>query len=80
MAISYRAKILKRMKYRIASCYDELLESRKRNFPKIYIEGFRCRLDELLLLYQLIEDITFVEACNNLGVKYQDVNVLEGEE
>ena len=79
MAISYRSQILKRMKQRIASCYDDLLESRIRKLPKLYIEGFRCRLDELLLLYHLIEDITFVEACKSLGIKYEDVNIQDPE-
>ena len=75
MAVLYRFQIIKRMKQRIASCYDSLLKSRAKNFPELYTEGFRCRLDELLLLYHLTEDITLVEACRNLGIKYEDVNI-----
>ncbi|KKM60212.1 hypothetical protein LCGC14_1544190 [marine sediment metagenome] len=74
-----KKEVMKLLKSRIESCYDSLLNSRAEIFPELYIEGFRCRLDELLLLHHLIEGKTFVETCNELGIKYQDVNVQDAK-
>ncbi len=64
------------LRERIKSCHEQLMSARQvRDFPKEYIEGFRCRLDELLLLWHLHHDISFIESCKDLGIKYVDVNI-----
>ncbi len=69
------------LKNRIDSCYKQLLSARNdRYMDSVYIEGFRCRLDELILHYHLVRDISFCEACEELKIPYKDVNVLEDEE
>lgn len=73
-------QIMSRLTTRIQSCYEQLMEAKANRYTdKIYVEGFRCRLDELILLYHLIMDIYFCEACQELGILYSDVNVGEGE-
>lgn len=62
------------LKDRINSCYRDLLFSRNKKYMKAYIEGFRSRLDELILMYHCIENISFIDACEKLEVNYQDVN------
>ncbi len=66
---------------RIKSCYEQLMGARyNRYMHKIYIEGFRCRLDELILYYHLVRDISFIEACKELKINYKDVSGAEGEQ
>lgn len=65
---------------RIKSCYESLLFAKdvdkyKRAF---YKEGFRCRLDELILYYHLVKGISFVEACKELNINYEDLDALQG--
>lgn len=74
-------QIMCRLTTRIQSCYEQLMEAKaSRYMDKIYVEGFRCRLDELILLYHLIMNISFCEACQELGIIYSDVNVGEDEQ
>lgn len=74
-----KKEIMKMLCSRIGSCLGSLISAREENFSKIHIEGFRCRLDELILVYQIIRHISFLEACEELGVNYKDVNVGTGE-
>ena len=67
-------KIIERIIERVLSCYLDLKLARNVSCCPIYIEGFRCRLDELLLLYSNSMNISFIEACSELEVKYRDVN------
>lgn len=69
-----KKEIMKLLKKRIEICYHDLLSARQNKFKAIYIEGFRSRLDELILMYHLIEDISFVEACKELGINYKEIN------
>lgn len=62
------------LKHRIKTCYHNLLIAKSEKYSELYIEGFRSRLDELLLLYHLTKKITFIEACKELNIKYEDVN------
>ncbi len=72
--------IIRLLKERIKSCYKDLLFARsQKGYRKDWIEGFRSRLDELILVYHEIYNIDFVNACEELGVKYQDVNTEEEE-
>lgn len=69
-------EIMKLLTGRIKDCYAEL--SRCRSHPPArdkIIEGLRSRLDELILHYSSIKDISFCEACRELHVPYADVNV-----
>ena len=70
-----KEEIISLLKSRINSCYHDLLFARsQKNYRKDWIEGFRSRLDGFILLYHEIHDITFIEACKELGIKYSDVN------
>ena len=69
-----KKEIIKYLKKRIESCYRSLLESVDNKFMKKYIEGYRSRLDELILVYQHIKDISFVDACKELEVEYSDLD------
>lgn len=71
--------IMNRLDDRIMSCHASLINARQSRMHGLYIEGMRCRLDELILLYHIIKNITFIEACKELNIRYEDVNVLEGE-
>ena len=76
-----KIQIMSRLTTRIQSCYEQLMSARaNRYMDEIYVEGFRCRLDELILLYHLIRNISFCEACQELGITYSDVNVLDADE
>ncbi len=56
--------VIELLRNRIKSCHIQLMDGKRvKGFPKEYVEGFRCRLDELLLLWHLQHDISFVEAC-----------------
>lgn len=71
-----REEIINLLIKRIYSCHEQLTSARnKPGMSKLYIEGLRCRLDELILLYHLIRNISFVEACKELNIDYNDVNV-----
>ena len=70
-----KKEMIKLIEKRIKSCYRDLLYAKSiRSHRRSYIEGFRCRLDELILLYQIIENISFIDACKKLKVKYEDVD------
>lgn len=71
-----REEIINLLIKQIKSCHEQLTSARNRTpINKLYIEGFRCRLDELILLYHLIRNISFVEACKELNIDYMDVSV-----
>ena len=74
-----KKKMMKLLRGRIDSCYIQLLSSRIGKHPELYVEGFRCRLDELLLFYHLVEGKTFMEVCEELGVKYSDVDIQDAK-
>lgn len=66
---------------RIKHCHKQLMDARNtRYMDSVYIEGFRCRLDELILYYHLVRNISFCEACRELEINYKDVNVLEAKD
>lgn len=66
--------IMTMLKQRIGTCYEDLLYARSHKFKELYIEGFRNRLDELILMYHRIQNISFMEACKKLLVNYKDVD------
>jgi len=66
--------IMMMLRQRIRSCYGDLLFARQEKYKEFYIEGFRSRLDELILMYHLIKGISFVEACKDLSINYKDVD------
>lgn len=68
-------EIIERIEFRIQSLYKDLMFVRRENFSKSHIESFRCRLDELLLLWHEIKDVSFVEACKALDIDYKEVNI-----
>jgi len=71
-----RVKMMDLLIDRIKSCYSQLLSARSERYTdKLYVEGFRCRLDELILYYHLVRNISFIEACKELEINYKDVNV-----
>ncbi len=66
---------------RIKHCHKQLQQSRAHPPAKVlFIEGFRCRLDEMILYYHLVRGVSFCEACKELDINYEDVNVSEGDE
>lgn len=66
---------------RIQTCYKELLFARnQKGYRKDWIEGFRSRLDELLLVYHKIYNISFIDACERLGIRYEDMDAQDNEE
>ena len=67
-------KIEKRLVQRIFQCYDDLKMVRMCNRTLLTIECFRNRLDELLLLYSHSKDISFIKACKQFGIKYEEVD------
>lgn len=69
-----RIQILKRLDERIWSCYMDLKLCRMRHNDKSTIECFRNRLDELLLFYSYVNEITFVKSCEYFGIKYEEVD------
>ncbi len=70
-----KKEIMKMLKARIKNCYGDLIYFRRqRPKDKLHTEGFRSRLDELLLTYHTIEGISFVEACKDCGVEYECVD------
>lgn len=71
-----REEMFKLLTDRIKSCHKQFASARGDRFrKKLHVEGFRCRLDELILFYHLVKKISFVEACKELGVNYNDLNV-----
>ncbi len=75
-----RKQIIELLKSRIKSNYRDLLFM-KNNLKERedWIEGFRSRLDELLLLWHEIHDISFTDACQEFGVNYEDVNTSQNK-
>lgn len=69
-----KKEIMRMLIERILSCYDSLLFSRDNGSSKLRIEGFRSRLDELLLMYHIIKGISFIEGCKILRVNYKDLD------
>ena len=72
-----KKEILKYLKDRINSCYRDFKQSQTNKFRKKYVEGFRSRLDELILTYQHIEEISFVNACKELKINYEEIQYNE---
>ncbi len=67
--------ITKLLRSRIKSNYRDLLFTRNNLAKrKDWIEGYRSRLDELLLLWHEIHDISFIQACDEFEIKYKDVD------
>ena len=58
----------------IRRCHKDLREARGNWAQQDYIEGFRCRLDELLLMFEHVYEISFVEACKRFEIPYEEVN------
>lgn len=74
-------EIITFLEQRIKSCHKDLLFAKsQKGYRKDWIEGFRCRLDELILLYHEILDMNFYEACEELGIKREDVEVPNSDE
>ncbi len=72
--------IITLLEQRINTCYKDLIFTRKKLPEKIdWIEGFRSRLDELLLIWHELHNISFVDACKEFGIKYQDIDIQENE-
>ena len=72
------SKIVKLIRERIRVCYADLLFAKSQSkYRKDYIEGFRNRLDELILIWHEIHNISFVDACKELNVEYKDVDTNE---
>lgn len=71
-----RIDIMDRLLDRIKSCNKDLIWAKSIKKNPIYIENFRSRLDELILFYVHIisREISFMDACKELGIKYEDVN------
>lgn len=76
-----RTDMMKLLINRIEHCYKQLVQARtiSRHSGKEYVEGLRCRLDELILYYHLVRNISFVEACNELNIDYHEVNMEDKE-
>ena len=73
-----KIKMMDLLVSRIKSCYEQLLIAKNNLYSrKIYIEGFRCRLDELLLYHQKVNGISFTESCKELKIKYEDLNFID---
>ena len=73
-----KCEIINLLKSRIKSCYENLQFAKdQKGYRKDWTEGFRCRVDELILMYQEIQGISFVDACKELNINYQDINVQE---
>ena len=76
-----KIKMMERLIDRIKSCHKQLMSAKaNRYIDKIYVEGFRCRLDELILYYMLVRDVSFCEACKELDINYNDVDVSGDEQ
>ncbi len=67
-------EIMDWLKNRIQTCYESLKSSRTERFSELHIEGFRSRLDELILFYQQINGISFIDACKKLNINYEEVD------
>ena len=67
--------IVNMLEQRIHSLHHELITARRENFPKNHIEGFRNRFDELILFYQEITGMSFIEVCGKLSIPPSDVSV-----
>lgn len=74
-------EIIELLEGQINRGYNDLLFARsQRGYRKDWLEGFRSRLDELLLLWHIIHDISFIEACKEFGIDYQEVNTEPSKE
>lgn len=73
-----KSEIIDFIAFRIKSAYNDL-QFAKRNVPnrQDWIEGFRCRIDELLLIWHEIHNISFVDACKEFKIDYKEVNTEE---
>ena len=70
-----KKEIMNMLKNSINKRYEDLLFAKSKMFEELYIEGIRSRLDELLLIYHIIQGISFIEACKELEIDYKEVNV-----
>ncbi len=69
-----REEFYKLLEENIKRNYESLLYTRgMHNHNEIWAEGFRNRVDELILIWHIIKDISFVDACKELNIKYQDL-------
>jgi len=67
-----KKELMKMLKEKIDSCYRQLQDARRLKSP--YVEGFRCRLDELLLFYSHAEHKSFMGVCEEFKIDYKDVD------
>ena len=57
---------------RINSSYEDLVSS-KLNLSAICTEEYRCRLEELLLLWCHCKNISFRDACTHFSIPYEEI-------
>lgn len=70
-----KEEIKELLRKRIRVCYEDLLYFRNQKYGKETIEAFRNILDKLILFYSDRYEISFIDACKELGVNYQDTNM-----
>ena len=69
-----KKEILELLEGSINRCYLQLKSARsQKGFREDWIEGFRSRLDELLLLWHQIHNISFVKSCEFFKIDYKEV-------
>ncbi len=70
-----KSEPIKLLKERIKICHKDLLFAKsQKGYRKDWIEGFRSRLDELLLVWHELHNISFIDACKEFGIRYHDVD------
>lgn len=68
------------LKKRITGIHKDFLFFKvNRPEKKDWIEGYRSRLDELLLLWHEIHGISFIDACKEFHILYEDLDVSENK-
>jgi len=71
-------QIIKLLKERIKSCHKDLMFAKnQKRYRKDWIEGFRSRLDELLLIWHELHNISFIDSCEEFNINYKDVDTEE---
>ena len=75
--------ILGYLRDRILSCHRDMMGSIDMPIPrKLKVENFWCfysRLDELLLFYGRVLDISYVAVCRVFGINYGELEGLKEE-
>ena len=73
-----KKEIIDRIRERIDTCYKDLLFAKNqtgKRYRTDFIEGFRSRLDELILLWDEINGTNFMYSCKELGINYKEVSI-----